>query len=194
MSQTPSETWRLSVWLKIDQAASLAANIDPQTPAAELTDHQKKEIEILRKAIWQTARVQNDDVGVRISYVRNQYGEEDYEDEDDSQVSAEWLKELLSSKGFTTGFFFPSSTSPLEAFMDPNHDHFSPELALAVTVWRAFEGTSVTKRSPRQAVIAWLEDNPDAWRGDDLIKNEAVERVATLVNWAKKGGAPKSGG
>jgi len=194
MSQTPSETWRLSVWLKIDQAASLAANIDPQIPETELTDHQKKEIEILRKSIWQTACAQSENSGVRISYVSDSFGREFFEIEDESQVSAEWLKELLSSRGFTTGFFFPGSTPPLEAFMDPNHERFSAELAMAVTVWRALEGTPVAKKSPKQALKAWLEDNPDAWLGEEPIKNEAIERIATLVNWSKKGGAPRSGG
>lgn len=77
--------------------------------------------------------------------------------------------------------------------MDPSHEHFSPELALAVSVWRAFDGKTVTKKPPKQAILDWIEKNPSAWQGEEPIKNEAVGRIATLVNWSKKGGAPKSG-
>ena len=78
--------------------------------------------------------------------------------------------------------------------MDPNHEHFSPELALAVTVWREFESKSVTKKTPKQAILDWIQKNPTAWMGKEPIKNESVKRIAILVNWSKEGGAPKSSG
>lgn len=194
MNPAPSETWRLSKWLRIDHAAHLVMNIDPNANDETLTDCMRDEVEACRISIWETAQASEENPGVKIGYAPHWTDDKDRPSEHDSRVSVDWVKNLLSSEGVTSGFFFPSTTRPSEKFMDPNHAHFSPELALAVTVWRAFDGKSVTKKPPKQAILDWIEKNPSAWPGAEPIKNEAVRRIATLVNWSKKGGAPKSGG
>ena len=194
MSIVPSEKWRLSEWLRIDQAARLIMNIDPNANADDLTDSQRDEVEACRSSIWETAQSNEDNPGVKIRYAKHWIDDKERPSEHDSTVSVEWVKDLLSSTGVTSGFFFANTTQPSEAFMDPNHEHFSPELALAVTVWRQFENEKKFISSPRKAIEAWIKYNSEAWLGEKPIKKLAADRVATLVNWEKKGGAPSSGG
>jgi len=194
MSTLPSEKWHVIEWLSIDHAARLIMNIDPNKYDDQLTDSERNEVEACRTSLWETAKSSEENPGVKIEYSPSFIDNKQHPSLHDSRVSAEWVKSLLSSKGVRSGFFFANTTPPSETFMDPNHEHFSPELALAVTVWREFENKSVTKKTPKRAMMDWINENPSAWRGEEPIKNEAVERIATLVNWSKKGGAPKSGG
>ena len=64
------------------------------------------------------------------------------------------LQAWLRSKGFTKGFFFPAEQSEPDAFTDPAHEHFAPELALAVAAWRALSTTQSFKRGPKEAIAA----------------------------------------
>jgi hypothetical protein len=173
----------------------LVANIDPQTSDQELIDTERKEIEICRTAIWGTARMQpQDSDGVRIIYEPNVFGGDDLANELISSVRFDWVTELLSSKGLISGFFQPNATLSGESFMDPNHEHFSPELALAVEAWRALEDVQKFSSSPKAAIETWLNNNPESWRGKEPISNVAKQRVITLVNWSKVGGAPRISG
>lgn len=193
MTNIPSEKWRLSNWLSIDHAARLIENIDPNAYDDELSESERREVKACRVSIWETARSSDGSAGVKIEYSPGIFDNTVSPSECDSRVSVEWVKNLLSSKGVTSGFFFPSPTPPSEVFMDPAHEHFSPELALAVTVWRALETEQKFISSPRNAIKAWIKDNSEAWQSEEPIKKLAIERIATLVNWEKKGGAPKSG-
>lgn len=193
MSTLPIDKWRLSSWLTIDQAAKLVSNIDPNTSDDELSENDKKEIEACRSSLWETARFSEDNAGVKIMYATSYVDNEKYPSEYDSRVSAEWVKEQLSLKSITSGFFFPNPSPPSKAFMDPTHEHFSPELALAVTVWMALSDTAITKESPKKAITGWMKANPNAWLGPKPINPTAIERIAVLLNWQKEGGAPKSG-
>ena len=104
------------------------------------------------------------------------------------------LKSWLRSRGVTKGFFFPVVETESDDFMDPTHDHFAPELALAVSAWRGLASERKFKRGTKAAVDAWIEANPDAWKGDGDLSISAKERVATCVNWRRSGGAPASDG
>lgn len=109
-------------------------------------------------------------------------------------VDVENLKAWLRSRGFTNGFFFPLAEETSDSFMDPSHDHFAPELALAVSAWRALEGKSGFSRGSKAAISGWIEANPDAWRGEGDLSESAKERIVTVTNWRKTGGAPTTAG
>lgn len=112
-------------------------------------------------------------------------------------IEVEALKAWLRSRGFTEGFFFPANeTSPEDpaSFMDPSHEHFAPELALAVSAWRALASEQRFVRGPKSAIESWIERNPDAWKGDGELSISAKERISVLVNWKKNGGAPSTDG
>jgi hypothetical protein len=171
MSTLPSEKWRLSEWLKIDHAARLIVNIDPNANGDDLTDRERDEVEACRSSIWETAKSSEENPGVKIEYALSFIDNKECPSEHDSRVSVEWVKNLLSSKGVTSGFFFPSTTQSSEAFMDPTHEHFSPELALAVTVWREFESKSVTKKTPKRAMMDWNLAVSDAMMKSHIMAN-----------------------
>ncbi|OWU70502.1 hypothetical protein [Marinibacterium profundimaris] len=116
-------------------------------------------------------------------------------DWDETTVDADDLKRWLRSKGFTGGFFFPNQeTFGGDDFLDAGHEHFSSELALAVNAWRALLPERKFRGGVRAAIDAWIVANPDVWQGDEPLSGSAKERITTLVNWNKSGGAPKSGG
>lgn len=103
------------------------------------------------------------------------------------------LKAWLQSKGVTGGFFFPEPEASSDDFLDTAHSHFSAELHLAVTVWGALANRSKFLRGPKAAIEEWISSHPDAWQGEEPLGERAKERVAVLVNWNSKGGAPKTG-
>jgi hypothetical protein len=109
-------------------------------------------------------------------------------------IDVEALKAWLRARGVRGGFFFTSDTAPTEDFMDSANDSFSAELALAVTVWRAVSKKDIRSKSPKEVIEEWIVRHPEAWIGDGALSNSAIERIATLVNWRKKGGAPTTGG
>lgn len=111
-----------------------------------------------------------------------------------STVAATDLRNWLLGRGFTSGFFFPCVEPDAETFMDPSHDHFSPELALAVAVWRALAQDNRTNRGTKTVIENWIKANRDAWKGQDALSTNAKDRIVTLVNWRKSGGAPTTSG
>ncbi|WP_374292898.1 hypothetical protein [Paenirhodobacter enshiensis] len=126
-------------------------------------------------------------------------------DWDDTTVDVPDLRKWLASRGHATGFFFPSKASPSEAspddFMDPDHDHYAPELALAVKAWRALASTQKMKGGVKATLEKWLLEHPEEWgplavTGDGKKNNGADlrERLTTVANWNKGGGSPRSNG
>jgi hypothetical protein len=110
-------------------------------------------------------------------------------------VEVESLKRWLRSKGATDGFFVSATTTDEgDSFTDPGHEHFAPELSLAVSAWRGLAAEQRFPRGPKAAIEGWIDANPDAWLGDGNLSASAKERIVTLINWRKSGGAPTSGG
>lgn len=115
-------------------------------------------------------------------------------DWDATMVEVESLRQWLRSKGAVDGFFVSSiQDAGGDAFNDVGHEHFSAELALAVTAWRALAGQQRFPRGPKAAIEAWIDAHPEAWQGDSDLSGSARERIVTLINWRKGGGAPASG-
>lgn len=114
-----------------------------------------------------------------------------------STIDVEDLKAWLRSRGHHTGFFFPPEEprdAGTESIVDPSHDHFAPELALAVSAWRALEHKSGFARGSKAAIEGWIDANPEAWLGGSDLSANAKDRIVTVVNWRKSGGAPSTGG
>lgn len=110
-------------------------------------------------------------------------------------VAVDDLKDWLNRRGMKSHFFFDDQERVLsDSFLNPSHDHFAPELALAVAVWRALETEQTFKRSPKTRILDWIKQNPEAWKGEEPVSEAAKDRIATLVNWKREGGAPISGG
>lgn len=104
------------------------------------------------------------------------------------------LKMWLQEKGFKTGFFFPATQANEDDFMDPSHEHFAPELAIAVAAWRALSQTQKFPQSPKATIKDWINNNPSEWQSKDELSSEAKERIAMVANWKRSGGANPTGG
>ena len=113
-----------------------------------------------------------------------------------SMINVDELRTWLRVRGVLTGFFFKDAEkneSRAEDLFDVRHEHFSAELALAVTVWQALASENQFRRGTKAAISRWIEQNPEAWKGETKLSENALERIVTLVNWRKSGGAPSSG-
>ena len=75
-----------------------------------------------------------------------------------------------------------SSTIPI---LDKTSPTYPPELDLACQAWQAIS-TSKGKGNPKARIRAWLKER------DPMLSSDAIERIATVVNWNKLGGATRS--
>ena len=138
----------------------------PVTSSSEIsTSKHRKRLYFIKEADWQRSIIKVDD-----------------------------FKDWMVRRGRRPVFFFPSAEEDFEAFRNPAHEHFSAELDFAVTVWQALLPKRKFVGGIKSAIEAWIAENPAAWKGDEPISGAAKERIATLVNWNKSGGAPKTGG
>jgi hypothetical protein len=67
---------------------------------------------------------------------------------------------------------------------DSSKPNYPIELDFAVKAWQAVS-TSEGKGKPKARIKKWLDDNTK-------LSNEANERIATVANWDKAGGATKT--
>ncbi|MFA6700563.1 MAG: hypothetical protein WCS28_10400 [Thiomicrospira sp.] len=112
----------------------------------------------------------------------------------ETKVTPENIREWLISKNWASEFFgtTESQSQQIESgyippYLDPKHEHYSPELAGAVYAWLAFDGLEVDKGlSVKEVLTDWIQDN---LKGLDF-SGKAVERVSMVVNWKQTGGAP----
>ena len=68
--------------------------------------------------------------------------------------------------------------------LDANHKYYSKELAMAIKVWQVLYGNDKisTKKSHKEQIKKLL--------GGNGFSNSAIDRIATVVNPNKEGGAP----
>ena len=110
-----------------------------------------------------------------------------------SMVRVDNLRDWLRSEGENQGALFPPSTPETLPFMNPDHDHFAPELHFAITAWQALETQTIGKRGSKPVIEEWLDTHSHAWRGDGEVSATAKDRIAVVINW-RRSGAPKSSG
>jgi len=112
-------------------------------------------------------------------------------------VDVDDLKTWLTSRGITSGFFFPvaTGTPDVPGYLDPAHPRYAPKLAAAVSAWNAV--TDPGAKSPKQALDKWLREHAAefALTGDDGNPvTQAIEDCSKVANWNPGGGAPKAPG
>lgn len=111
-----------------------------------------------------------------------------------SIIKVDDFKEWMRRRGRRPTFFFPDVEGDRDAFRNPAHEHFSAELDIAMTIWQALLPERKYVGGVKAAIEAWISENPEAWKGEEPISVAAKDRITTLVNWNKGGGAPKTGG
>ena len=71
-----------------------------------------------------------------------------------------------------------------KVLFDNSKPNYPVELDFAVKAWQAVS-TSEGKGKPKARIKKWLDENTE-------LSNEAKERIATVANWDKTGGATKT--
>lgn len=139
---------------------------------------------------------------VRLSHFwqQSKKGFEQEEDEVDKFYAPAYFIEWADSKGIQPdwldwaidkGFYKQKSASELAAqsstlpTFDKTSPNYSPELDWALQAWQAIS-TTKGKGKPKERTRAWLKDNAPN------LSKDAIERIATVVNWDKTGGATRS--
>jgi len=99
------------------------------------------------------------------------------------------LKVWCESKGYKPAFLFPevrNTRSEATELLDPDSPTYPLELHIALRAWEMVSANHSPKKSPKQKILAWLNAHyPD-------LSEEAKNRIATIANWKKQGGAPSS--
>ena len=222
MTDTPSDAWRLVKELSVVNAAILIGGGDPEAAAEERPRGFLPAFDALKSAILDSklgarfaypahdARTALAGIGPNRWFLSREviseidpeaeqpvpycYGVRIAYDPDWSATTIERtdLVQWLIENNFDRGFFFQVGEASEDDFMDPRHARFPAELALAVAAWRALNTPKGTG-SVKSKIKRWMDENPSEWKGDRPLEDTAKERVATVANWDKKGGAPKSG-
>lgn len=78
-----------------------------------------------------------------------------------------------------------ASGSTVLPHLDSTSPTYPPELDMAIRAWVAISSTD-GKGKPKKRIIDWLKMN------NPSLSNEAMERIAVVANWDKKGGATAS--
>lgn len=102
-------------------------------------------------------------------------------------VAVSDLKDWLVENKCAKGFFFPSPEVASDDFADPNHPHFSPELALAVAAWRGLKSQTKFPGGVQKYIVEWIFQHTEAWKGKKAISILAVDRIKVVANWHKGG-------
>lgn len=120
-------------------------------------------------------------------------------DWDKTTVAEKDLREWLASRGFKTGFFFPSHEEAQEGYLDRGHPCYAPKLAAAIRAWEAVttDPEKLRGKTPKQAITKWLNENAASYgltKDDGTPNATGVEEAAKLANWKPEGGASKTPG
>lgn len=98
------------------------------------------------------------------------------------KIAIPWL-DFAIQKGF---YKSETSASQLELpIFDKNSSTYPIELDLALQAWRAVTSNLGKGKAPKAQIIKWLDANTK-------LSVVAKERVATVANWNKTGGSPRS--
>ena len=194
--------WRFCNELTVVQAALLIIGLDPsrhleninQLPVDKRPSGYVAVFTALRNDIdahWLEADVQKFPM---------EYGDTvEHTDWDSTRVSVKDLREWLSERGVTSGFFFPEGPVAAE-YLNRSDPNFSAKLAAAVEAWKAVKAERALKASGRSVktdLTKWLNIHAFEYgltNGTGEPNKLAIEEVAKVANWDQKGGAPKTPG
>jgi hypothetical protein len=99
-------------------------------------------------------------------------------------VEKEQVLKWFDDNKLKPAFFFESKqqSTSLPKYLDKNHPEHSLELGIAVEAWQRFSGLGITH--PKEYFEKWLKET-----FDETLSEKAIERIITLTNWNKGGGA-----
>lgn len=103
------------------------------------------------------------------------------------------IKKWFEERGVYPSIFFPNGRR--DDYMNPNHEAYSPELAICVKAWEMAQTSDYPNKTPKQFMMDWILANAKYYgvkfdKTDEVGKKKA-EELAKIANWATTGGAKK---
>ncbi|UNU73645.1 hypothetical protein LU293_01665 [Moraxella nasovis] len=104
------------------------------------------------------------------------------------------IKQWLENRGVFPTAFFPNGRK--DDYMNPNHDCYSPDLALCVKAWEVAQ-TAHYDGTTKEFMANWIKQNAQAYKWEnhtnpkELMGDTKAKELASVANWNKKGGAAK---
>ena len=196
-----SPYWRIAPQLGIVEVVLLILGLDPQGEYNWVEnmdmDRRPQSYNAVRAAIFSALETKQIDglIHREIETNHNGFAVNDSPTVDifQSYVEIDSLTKWLRSKGMTDNYFFPADDE-LAAYMNPDHPRYSAKLAATVEAWEAFDENDPSPGTAKQKLQKWLRLNAARFGFVDdegKTRENVIEEIAKIANWATKGGAPK---
>lgn len=196
-----SPYWRLADKLNVIEASLLVLGIEPQGLAEyiENYDAHKRPNGYAAVKAGIVAGIENKSLQGFLTFVQYQENggwETDHTryDYSGSTVEVSSLIKWLSSRGFARGYFFAEDDAK-RGLRDPDHPRYAPKLAAAVQAWECFAESLSASGTAKQKLAKWLRLHSAKYGltdDDGKPRESVIDALATIANWAPKGGAPKA--
>ena len=108
---------------------------------------------------------------------------------EDTVIDREGLKEWLENRGVYPPLLFPNGKK--DNYMNINHPHYSPKLALCVKAWEIAQAANPEGETYKQFMLKWMVENAKVY-GVKNTNPKEFDKLASISNWATKGGRTKS--
>ena len=107
---------------------------------------------------------------------------------DFSTLNRNAVQAWVEKFNFETNFFEAKKPAELHLprYLDKNHQEHSLELGIAIEAWERFSDLGISH--PKAYLDKWFEE-----KYDGIISDKAMQRITTVINWNKSGGAPTDG-
>lgn len=110
-------------------------------------------------------------------------------DPKETMIDREDLKNWLEDRGVYPPLLFPNGKK--DDYMDSNHLHYAPKLAVCVKAWEVAQTADLQGETYKQFMTNWISKNASSYG----VENQSVkvfESLASISNWATKGGRAKN--
>ncbi|WP_321490665.1 hypothetical protein [uncultured Hyphomonas sp.] len=197
-----SPWWRLADTLSVIEASLLVLGVEPQGVAGEVENNVESRQPDGYRAVKAgiLAGLKNKSLKGQLNHPEhtdfngNYSIDETRYDLDRSFVEVESLIGWLRSRGFSRGYFF-SDDPQHHGLKDTSHPRFAPKLAAAVEAWESYDEESTAPGTAKQRLAKWLRLHAAEYGLTDdegKPRETVIDQLATIANWATKGGAPKA--
>lgn len=106
-------------------------------------------------------------------------------DEAETTVAREDLKDWLEKRGVFPTMLFPNGKK--DDYMNPQHDNYSPKLAVCVRAWEVAQNGIPHGKTTKQFIIDWITEHGKEY-GLEVTGKSNIEHLATIPNWDITGG------
>lgn len=185
--------WQHFEMVNIRQAACLLSFVDPLVGASDsggIVAEGRAKQELLLQAV-KLGRIRAENLYVH-DWDGREFRTKDLANFDvgDISTSTEVMTSELAAWCDTKGFLHPWAGQIAAELGRQSFGSYPPELTAAIEAFEAVHGDphATAGKSPKKALEEWLKVNKPN------LSTGARERIATVANWQREGGAPKTPG